>query len=248
MLLEKLVAALHLLDDPLQRTNHAVHLGYDGHPQVRHAVVGDQLDHLRVDHDELKLVWRELGQEACHDRVDTHALSGPGCARDQQVGHSCEVADDRLPRDVLAERQRNLDFGPVERGTLEHFPNVHDRHRGIRDLDADDPPPGHRRLDTDRIGAEPQCNVVQARLDPRHRHADGRLQAELGHRWPLVGLDHACLDVEARQRLLDDVRLVPQLGHGGLSALAELEDRDGGQAPGAVLLQGAPLRTDRHGR
>ena len=55
---EHLVALHHLVHGPLQCARSLFRVGDDGDEQVRDAVVGRKLDHLRVDHDEAHLFGR----------------------------------------------------------------------------------------------------------------------------------------------------------------------------------------------
>ena len=103
------VAAVHLVDDRLQRADDLVHVGDDlREREVRDLCEVGQLDALRVDHHEAQLLGRVVHQEAGDDRVDADALAAAGRAGDQQVRHLREVGGDRLAGDALAERERQL--------------------------------------------------------------------------------------------------------------------------------------------
>ena len=58
MLGKHLVALHHLVDRPLQRARSLFRVGDDRNEQMRDAVVGRKLDHLRVDHDKAHLFGR----------------------------------------------------------------------------------------------------------------------------------------------------------------------------------------------
>ena len=74
--------------------------------QVREALVDLELDHFRVDQDQLDLVGARLEDDRRDEGVDRDALARPGRAGDQQVGHPAKVVHDRLAVDVLAEGER----------------------------------------------------------------------------------------------------------------------------------------------
>ena len=103
---ERLEPLLHRRHRPLQRVRRLLRVGDDRRRQVRQVLVHLELDHLRVDEDELHLVRPRLVDDRRDERVDPDALAGPGRAGDQQVRHRAQVVDDRLAVDVLAERER----------------------------------------------------------------------------------------------------------------------------------------------
>ena len=61
---EQLVAALHLVDRPLQRVRRLLHVGDDRQEHVRDAVEGRELDDLGIDHQQAQLVGRAPEEQA----------------------------------------------------------------------------------------------------------------------------------------------------------------------------------------
>ena len=108
---ENLVALFHFVHDPAQREDHFLRIGDDGHDQVRQRVVLLQLDDLRIDHHEAKLVGRETVKQRGDDGVDANRFARAGAAGDEQVRHFREVGDDRMAVNIFAQRERNARFG-----------------------------------------------------------------------------------------------------------------------------------------
>ena len=72
---EGAVALEHLHHRPLQRAGGLLRVGDDRDIEVRDAVVDAELDHLRVDHDELHLIRARLIQQAQDQRVHADRLA-----------------------------------------------------------------------------------------------------------------------------------------------------------------------------
>ena len=70
-----LVAIFHLSHGPLERGNGLVRIGHHGRKQMRNAVIGRQLQHLRVDHDETALIGSEPEKQRLDHRADPHRLA-----------------------------------------------------------------------------------------------------------------------------------------------------------------------------
>ncbi len=99
---EHLVALHHLVHRPLQRAGSLFRVGDHGDEQVRDAVVGRQLHHLGVHHDETDLVRRGLIEQADDEGVGAHGFTGAGGTGDEHMGQLGDIADDVLAADVLA--------------------------------------------------------------------------------------------------------------------------------------------------
>ena len=67
---ERLESLLHLVDRPLQRVGGLLRVDDDRRQQVRQVLVDLELDHLRVDQDELDLVGSRLEEDRRDERVD----------------------------------------------------------------------------------------------------------------------------------------------------------------------------------
>lgn len=102
------VALLHLLHRPVEHGSCLLGLRDDGDHKVRDAVVVGELDHLRIDEDELDLLRLRLEEDARDERVDADGFTGARGAGDEQVRHLREVREDRLAADVHAKADRQL--------------------------------------------------------------------------------------------------------------------------------------------
>ena len=109
-----LVALLHLADGPVERGDGLVRVGDDGRQQMRNAVVDRQLEHLRVDHQEAAVFRRAPIQQRQDHGVDADRLARAGGAGDEQMRHACEVGDDGLAADRLAECHGQRGVGRAE--------------------------------------------------------------------------------------------------------------------------------------
>ena len=117
-----------------------------------------ELDLLGVDQHEPHLVRGGAQQDRGEHRVDARRLAGAGGAGDEQVGHLRQVGADRPAGDVLAEPdgQRR----PVLGRLLEDVAEVDDPPPGVRDLDPDRLLAGDRREDPDVGGGQRVGEVV----------------------------------------------------------------------------------------
>ena len=236
LFLHELVASGHLVDEAAQGGLHLVRLHDHGHHQVRDAVERRELNTLGVNHDHPQLVRRAGHQQGRDQRVDADALAGPGCARDEQVGHGCQVQRQGLPAGVLSQGKgeaallndfaelRLLDDGAHQHlagGRVGHF-QPHQSLAGFRGLDDAD------------VGAfQGQRQVLLPLGDVAHADPAGALLGRLtvfvqpgrhvaGHQAepddPWAGLDVLNIDIHAvlGQRILDIV------GHRGYGRAVDL--------------------------
>ena len=86
-----LVAPVHLVYRPKQRSRGWFRLVYDWTQQVRQAVVPGELDVLGVDHDEFQLVGPAPHQQTAHQAVDTAGLARACRARQQEMRELSQV-------------------------------------------------------------------------------------------------------------------------------------------------------------
>ena len=103
---EKLIAIIHLHQQPGQRTHHLLDVGDHLAVEVRDAVVAGQLDHFGIDHHEAQAFRAMLHQQAGDDRVDANRLARTGCAGDQHVRCFGQIHHDRSTGGVATKRQR----------------------------------------------------------------------------------------------------------------------------------------------
>ena len=103
LLAHQLVAALHLVDAPVQRVGRLLHVGHDRRQQMRNAFVDAHFQHLRVDHDQAHIARLGLVEQAQDHRVDADRLAGTGGAGHQAMRHLGQVGHHRCADDVLAQ-------------------------------------------------------------------------------------------------------------------------------------------------
>ena len=128
-----LVALLHLVHDAEQRRRGALGVGDDVGDQVRNALVDRELEHLRIDQQQLQLVRRRAHRMRAEQRVQEHALAGAGRARDQQVRHLREIRRRRgLPKMSLPSAIVSFDVLVRKLSRLEQIADVDHVALGVR--------------------------------------------------------------------------------------------------------------------
>ena len=204
------VALLHLLHRPVEHGGRLLGLRDDRDHEVRNAVVVGELDHLRVDEDELDLLWLRLEEDARDQRVDADRLTGARGTGDEQMRHLREVCEDGLAADVHAEADGQLRLRLEELLVLEDFAKLHPLELLVRHLDADGCLAGDR-LDAHGCRGEAQREVVGEIRDLADLNARRRLELVARDGRPVTGIDDLRLDMEVLERLLQDVSLVGNL-------------------------------------
>jgi hypothetical protein len=126
---------------------------------MRDAVIHRQLQHLRVDHDELAGVGRQPEDQRQDHRVDGDRFAGAGGAGDQQMRHALEIDDDRRPADVLAEHECQLRGRALECLGFQQLAQIDGLAHPVGQFDADDAASGHNR-DAHGDGAHGAGDVV----------------------------------------------------------------------------------------
>ena len=175
-------------------------VGDDRRDQVRDAVVGRQLDHLRVDQDHPELVGRGAQQQGRQQRVDAAGLTGTGRTGHEQVRHLREVGADEAALDVLAQphehrvrvllgRLRTHDVAEADRLAV-----------GVGHLDADGGLAGDRREDADVVVRDGVGQVPGQRGDLLDLDRRPELDLVAGHRRTAGEAGDRGVDVE----LLED--------------------------------------------
>ena len=123
---EHLVALLHLDDDFLKRKRGAPRIGHDRREQMGNAVVHVELDHLGIDHQQLHFIGLRFVQDARNNAVDADRFTRTRRARDEQMRHFGQVADDRLTGNIPAERDGQLGGRIPERRRLHNLAHRND--------------------------------------------------------------------------------------------------------------------------
>ncbi|MND61586.1 hypothetical protein D3C80_528470 [compost metagenome] len=104
---------------------------------MRNAFVDRQLEHFRVDHDQLGVFRTRLEQDRQNHRVDTYRLTGTGGTGYQQVRHLRQVSDHRLTADIVPQGHGDWRFGFVVLRRRQHFGEAHDLPVFVGDFDTD---------------------------------------------------------------------------------------------------------------
>ena len=131
--------------------------------EVRDAVVDGQLHALRVDEEHLDLIRCRGEEERRYQAVEADALAAAGGARDEQVRHLAEVAEDGTSRDVFAERHLQRCARAARRKRLQDLGDRDDRGLRVRNLDPDRGLARNRRFDAHRGRSERERNIVGKR-------------------------------------------------------------------------------------
>ncbi len=200
------VAALHLGDAPVERVAGELHVGDDRREQVRDAFVDRKLEHLRVDEDQAHLPRLRLVEQRQDHRVDRHRLPRAGRAGDEQVRHPREIGDHGLPRDVLAERERQRAHVVVVRRRRQDLDELHDLPLRIGELEPHARLAGDRLDDADRDDRQRAREVLHQVDDLRALDADRRLDLVARDHRPGIRGEHLHRDAEVRELALDQAR------------------------------------------
>ncbi len=145
---------------------------HHGQAEMWQRAVHRQLDHLRVDHEQLELLGPVRVYEARNDGVDADRLSRACGAGDEQVRHLRQVVHDLFAFDVAAQHDREDAGRAAELCAVDQIADVHEPRRRIRDLDADRRFARNRRHDAQRLRPHRQREIVGQR-----RHAPGHDRA-----------------------------------------------------------------------
>ena len=81
---------------------------------MRDIIIDSEFNAFGIHEDKLEIVWLILIEQADDDVVDTNALPGSGCARDEEVRHRFEIRDDGAAGDILAESDGQVRFSILE--------------------------------------------------------------------------------------------------------------------------------------
>ena len=119
------VALLHLLHQPLQGRGGFLRLGDDRGDQVRDALVGGQLHHLRVHQDQADFLRCGSRQKRDQHGVHKRRLTGTGGTGHQQVRHLLDRGGDEVALNVLAQSDEHR---VVLRGNLRRVQHVAQPH------------------------------------------------------------------------------------------------------------------------
>ena len=193
-------------------------------------IVGRQLHHFGVHHDEADLLRGGLVKQADNQGVGTHGLTGAGGTGNEYMGQFFDVADDIAAADIPPHRKGRF------RGMLHKFsgfdnvPDQHRRHRFVGNLNAHHGDFIGHGGNADAAGSQRQRNIILqigdfGELDPLIQRkfvpGDGGAVDHV----PGLGI-HA----EAGQGLRQTAGVVPQLCPGGhvVFALAFMQQADRG--------------------
>ena len=157
---------------------------------MRQGIVHLHFDDFRVDHNEAQVVRRGLEKQRENYGVYADALAAAGGARNQRVGHFCEVEDDGNARDVLAERDGNFRAALVPFARFYDVAHAHHAPVLVGNLNADRALPRNRGDNADFLGADSESYVVfKARdsVEPDTRCGTNLITRNNGARGSLYG-------------------------------------------------------------
>ena len=133
---EGLVPLHHLVHRPLEGPGGLLRVSDHGDQQVGDAVVGGQLHHLRVHHDEAHILGAGLVEQRDDEGVGAHGLTGAGGTGDEHVGQLGDVPHDVLVPDVPAHGKGHRGLVLGEGPGLDDIPDQHRRDGFVGHLDA----------------------------------------------------------------------------------------------------------------
>ncbi len=200
-----LVALLHLVHGPIERGDRLLRLGDDGREEMRDAVVDGKLEHLGIDHQDAAVVRRMAAEQRQDHGVDADRLARSGRAGDEQVGHACEIGDDRLAADRLAERQRQDAVGGREGLGFEDVAQRHLLAARVGQLDTDRIAPRNDR-DARASGAHRAGDIVGERDDARRFGSARGLELEQRHHGSRLDVADLTLDAEVGEHVFEQPR------------------------------------------
>ena len=200
---------------------------------MRDAVVGGELQHFRIDHDEPAPIGLHAVEEREDHGVDRHRLARAGRAGDQQVRHAGEVDDHRLAADRLAERDGEPMLRFLEILAGEKLAQVDRLAALVRQFDAD----GVAALNHGHAGRDGRHRAGDVVGEPDHpRRLDPRRRLELVERddRARAHVDDLALDAEIVEDALEQARVLLQrvLRNSGPGRFLRLgQHRDRGHDP-----------------
>ena len=227
---EELIALHHFKHRPLQGSGGLFGVCNHGDEQVRDAVIGGQLHHFRVHHDEADLLRGGLIEQTHNEGVGTHGLTGAGGAGDKHMGELCDVADNAVAADILAHGEGHGGLVAGELPGLDDLPDAHRGHGPVGHLNAHRGNLARHRGHPDAAHAQGQGNVIGQVCDFGELHPLGLsklIAGDAGTPDHLAGLSiHAKAAQGVRQALGIAAHLRP--GGGKVAGAALLQQGDGG--------------------
>ena len=229
MLGKHLVALHHLIDRPLQRARGLFRVGDDRNEQMRDAVVGRKLDHLRVDHDKAHLFGRRLIEHRDDERVRADRLTGARRTGNEHVRQLRDVADDVPAADVLTNGKGRGGGVLRKLARFKYRADIDGRNELVRHLDADDGDLVGNGGDAHAACAERKGNIVLQVGDLRELHALAEREFVARDRRAAHHIARLSVHAEARERLRQAAGVVAQLRacFGSVRYAALFQQRDG---------------------
>ena len=175
------ITVFHFGNDPFQGDHSLLRVGHHRREQVRNAVIDAEFQHLGVNHDQAALIGRQLVEQRQDHGVDRHRFARPGGPGDQQVRHASKVGNDRLARDILAQRHGQRMRAIPKALARQNLAQQNHLAVFIGQFDADHRTPGDRGHARGKGRHRPR-NVI--------RKADHTAGLQSGGRFKLVHGDH----------------------------------------------------------
>ena len=201
------VAAHHLGNSPVKSTGSLFGVDDYRDKQVRYAVKDLEFDHFRIYEYELYLLGLCVVEYTHNDRACADRLTGTGRSGDDNVRHFCDVTEDNVSGDVLADRKGQLAAGIPEFGRGEYLAESYHILVLVRHFYSDNRFSGHRRFNSYALRCEIEGNVVLKSLYLRDLYARTGLYLVTGYGRTAEDVLDADLDSEALEGVYDDLRL-----------------------------------------
>ena len=217
------VAFFHFVHHPLESGDGFFRVGHHRHDEVREAIVHLHFDDLRVDHDEAKFVGAEFEKHRGNDRVDAHRLARAGRARDEQMRHGCQIADDRAAIDILAERERDFLLRRAKLRIVQQLAQRHGDLLAVGNFDADRVLARDRSEDVDSFRAGGACEVSLELRNSRNAQTGRRVNFVARDRRAARDIARSDFDAEGLERVDDDPLRLNQLIAIGLRRIFRID-------------------------
>ena len=169
------VARFHFAHGPFQRDNRFFRIRHHRGEQMRRAVIDRQLEHFRVNHDELTLLRRQRVHDRQDHGVNADGLTRAGGTRDEQMRHLGQISDKWLPANIFAHRHRQPGLGIFERARVQHITQPDGLAAAIGQLDTDGVTPRHDG-NPRALGGHGPGDIIGQIDDARRLHARRRLK------------------------------------------------------------------------
>ena len=202
------------------------------------AVIGGQLHHFGVHHDEAHLVGGGLIQQADDQRIGTHGLTGTGGTGDQHMGQPGDIAHDGAAADVLTHGEGHGAGMVGKLPALDHVPDTDGGDSLVGHLDAHGGDLAGDRCDTHAGSAQRQSDIIAEIGELAELHALIQCELIAGDAGAVDDLAGMSVYPEGGQRRRQPLGVEPQLRAHLLMVVVGIfiQQRDGRVAVGSLPL------------